>query len=367
MSNASDYRVLIVDDEPTTATLVSTNLAKVGFKVESCHSLAAMKEALSTYSFDAILLDLHLDKESGIDGLRHILSEDPFARVFILSGNTSVKLAVEAMQEGASGYFTKDDKLADVGARVLEHLSKRHPDADGEFEPKDFFQLGLIGQGKKYRELCDTIEQIKDVDSTVLILGESGTGKEIVARSLHRLSKRSKGRFAAINCAAIPEQLLESELFGHVKGAFTDAKSDRKGIFETCSDGTLLLDEIGDMPLSLQSKLLRVLQERKIVPVGGSQPVEIGTRVIAATHNDLLEEIDNGRFREDLYFRLSVVPIMVPPLRHRKGDLELLIEHFLKIFNKRFSKAIQMPNQQLMNRLRNYDWPGNIRELKNSL
>ena len=227
--------------------------------------------------------------------------------------------------------------------------------------------LGFIGQGKVYQDLCRTMDQVKNVDSTVLLLGESGTGKEVVARAIHGLSDRSKMRFEAINCAAIPESLLESELFGHKKGSFTDAKTDRKGIFELCSEGTLLLDEIGDMPINLQTKILRVLQEREIVPIGSSQPVKINTRVLAATHRDLVEEIQSGNFREDLYFRLSVVPISIPPLRHRKDDIVLLVEHFLTKLNTRFKKDIAPPGPEIMNRLLAYDWPGNIRELRNSL
>lgn len=200
-----------------------------------------------------------------------------------------------------------------------------------------------------------------------MIQGESGTGKEVVARVIHECSGRSEERFEAINCAAIPENLLESELFGHVKGAFTDAKSDRKGIFEICSKGTLLLDEIGDMPLSLQSKLLRVLEEKEVVPLGASKPIQVSTRVIAATHRDLIEEIDAGNFREDLYFRLSIVPLQIPPLRRRKEDILILANAFVEEFNERFKKTIQLPKNDVAQRLIHYDWPGNIRELRNCI
>jgi transcriptional regulator with GAF, ATPase, and Fis domain len=223
----------------------------------------------------------------------------------------------------------------------------------------------MIGNSKAFQELCQRLQQLKNVDSTILLLGESGTGKEVIARSLHKISNRQTERFEAINCAAIPENLLESELFGHKRGAFTDAKVDRKGILELCSNGTLLFDEIGDMPLSLQAKLLRVLQERVVTPVGSATPIKIQTRVIAATHRDLIEEVQSGRFREDLYYRLSVVPLYIPPLRHRKEDIPLLVESFINEFNQRFNRGITMPADSVMRRLIAYDWPGNIRELRN--
>jgi DNA-binding NtrC family response regulator len=201
----------------------------------------------------------------------------------------------------------------------------------------------------------------------VLILGESGTGKELVARAIHESSSRSDKPFMAINCGAIPEQLLESELFGHRRGSFTDAKSDRKGIFEVCSDGTLLLDEIGDMPLPLQTKLLRVLQERQITPIGATSPMPIRTRVIAATHRDIASEAKMRRFREDLYYRLSVVVVRLPPLRERRDDIPILTEHFLDEFNRRFDRQIRPPNASTMMQLISYDWPGNVRELQNAI
>jgi DNA-binding NtrC family response regulator len=225
----------------------------------------------------------------------------------------------------------------------------------------------LIGQSSPILETLTTIDKIKNVNSNVLLLGESGTGKEVVARLIHNESDRCKERFEAINCAAIPENLLESELFGHVKGSFTDAKSDRMGIFELCTKGTLMLDEIGDMPLALQSKLLRVLQERKVTPVGGNKSINIDTRVIAATHHDLADEIKSNRFREDLYYRLSVVVIHIPSLRQRKEDILLLVSHFLNKFNIEFGKNIKAPTPDLVARLKLYNWPGNVRELQNAV
>ncbi len=233
-------------------------------------------------------------------------------------------------------------------------------------DAEENFKKTLIGESPEIRELAKLIEKIKDVDSTVLVLGESGTGKEVVARTLHHSSARKDKHFGTINCSAIPENLLEAELFGHTKGAFTDAKTDRKGIFELCDGGTLLLDEIGDMPLNLQSKILRVLQEKQFSPVGSNEVFDVNTRVIAATNRDIVEEVKNKNFREDLYFRLSVVVVRIPPLRHRKQDIPLLLNFFLEEFNKHFDKTVQCP-PKLLEKFMDYDWPGNIRELKNSI
>ncbi|MBM4252666.1 MAG: sigma-54-dependent Fis family transcriptional regulator [Deltaproteobacteria bacterium] len=225
----------------------------------------------------------------------------------------------------------------------------------------------MIGNSQAIRDLRCLVAKLGTVDSTVLILGESGTGKELVARAIHAAPSRGDRPFMAINCGAIPEQLLESELFGHRRGSFTDAKSDRKGIFEACSDGTLLLDEIGDMPLTLQTKLLRVLQERQITPIGATAPMPIATRVIAATHRDIASEAKMRRFREDLYYRLSVVVVRLPPLRERRDDIPLLTEHFLQQFNRRFDRRMRSPDHATMTQLIHYDWPGNVRELQNMI
>ncbi|SMF22600.1 sigma-54-dependent transcriptional regulator [Pseudobacteriovorax antillogorgiicola] len=358
-------RLLIVDDDVNTCKFWQAALGEEGFRVDFCHTLSDMKDVTKRYFVDAILLDLDLGEESGLDGLPFLVSESPFSRIFILTANASLDSAVDAFRSGVFDYITKDTNPEDIAQKVRDSLSKSS--VESHVAKEEVTKIGLIGQGQRFSELCTTIDQVKDVDSTVLILGESGTGKEIVARALHRLSSRKQMRFEAINCAAIPESLLESELFGHKKGAFTDASSDRKGIFELCNKGTLLLDEIGDMPLSLQTKLLRVLQEKEVVPVGSSKPIKIDTRVIAATHRDLLEEIQSGRFREDLYYRLSVVPVNIPPLRHRKDDIGVLLEHFLKELNKRFNKEVLPPSTDVLRRIMSYDWPGNVRELKNAV
>ncbi len=362
-----DYhgRILIVDDDEHICGLLAASFEQAGFRVEVCHHLDGMKGLNERYSFEVVLLDLYLGDESGFDGLSYLAKEAPFSKVIVLTADNSVDSAVEVMRQGATDYIVKGTDPSGMIEKVKKHLSA----SSQEMMPVSdrFSQIGLIGQGKGYVQLCETIDQVKDVDTTLLILGESGTGKEVVARAIHQLSSRRAKRFEAINCAAIPEHLLESELFGHKRGAFTDARADRKGIFELCSDGTLLLDEIGDMPINLQAKLLRVLQEKEIVPIGSSQSIKINTRVIAATHRDLLEEIQSGNFREDLYFRLSIVPVQIPPLRHRKDDIRLLTSHFVEQFNQRFQKTVAQPSPEVMQRLMSYDWPGNVRELRNAI
>lgn len=354
-------RILVVDDDASVGLIYEAILSQAGFYVETVESLSGMLSRLSVVTFDIVLLDLNLGVERGLDGLPLILKDAPFTKVYILTADSSVQRAVDAMQRGASGYFEKGGEVGDL---VNELESGMQLPVISDSTP---FLHGLVGQSKALLDVVDKITQIKDVDSMILLLGESGTGKEVVARAIHNTSRRCHNHFGAINCGAIPEALLESELFGHAKGAFTDAKSSRKGIFEVCSNGTLLLDEIGDMPLSLQMKLLRVLQEHEITPVGTSQPIKVDTRIIAATHHDILVDAKAKRFREDLYYRLSIVIFHVPPLRQRLEDIPLLVEHFLGVFNLRFSREVSPPSHSLLKKMMSYDWPGNVRELQNAL
>jgi DNA-binding NtrC family response regulator len=265
------------------------------------------------------------------------------------------------MRKGASGFFEKGSNPNILINEIKVESRVREESAT------PLAHLGLIGVSEALQNVMQKVERLRDVDSSILLLGESGTGKEVIARAIHRTSKRAKFRFAAINCGAIPEALLESELFGHKRGSFTDAKTDRKGIFEVSSQGTLLLDEIGDMPLSLQTKLLRVLQEKEISPVGSSETIKIDTRIIAATHRDIVAEAESKRFREDLYYRLSIVVLRIPPLRERTEDIPLLVEHFLGVYNQKFLRNVKMPTPSEMTRMMVYRWPGNIRELQNSM
>jgi DNA-binding NtrC family response regulator len=332
--------------------------------VDTGQDLDSMKEHLDRFSYDGLLLDLKIGQERGLNGLPYVLKHAPHTKVLILTAHSTVENAVECMQRGATSFLTKGMEPEQFVAEIKKHVTLPPEVHTDEARLHD---VGIIGESSALQELLETIERVKDVDSTVLVLGESGTGKELVARAIHQRSKRKDKRFEALNCGAIPENLLESELFGHKRGAFTDAKTDRKGIFEICDGGTLLLDEIGDMPSSLQTKLLRVLQERQIQPIGSTRSINIDTRVVAATHRDILDEVKRQNFREDLYFRLSVVVIHIPPLRHRTEDIPLLINHFLNQFNKRFDQNVAPPSQAVMSRLQSYDWPGNIRELQNAV
>ncbi len=360
-------RLLIVDDEASVRAFYDKFLTKAGYLVDEADSLGTMKERLSAVYYDGVIMDLELGAEHGFDGVAWILKEYPFTRVFVLTAHGSIERAVEAMKRGAAGFFEKGAGPERLLSGLKAELPQPLPRPVAATSPDSIEGLGLVGQSEALREVWEKIERLRDVDSTVLILGESGTGKEVVARAIHRTSARAGGRFDAINCGAIPENLLESELFGHRRGAFTDAKADRKGIFELCSDGTLLLDEIGDMPMSLQTKLLRVLQEREITPIGGSNSVKIDTRVIAATHRDIFFEAKAKRFREDLFYRLSIVVLRIPPLRHRLEDVPVLVSHFLDTFNKRFSREVKSPSPSTLARLTAYDWPGNVRELQNAV
>jgi DNA-binding NtrC family response regulator len=354
-------RVLIVDDDPSILMFYEKVLGAAGFQTAVASNLGEMRTRLGSLTYDIVLLDLNLGDEHGLDGLSMILKDAPFTKVYILTGEGSVESAVECMRRGASGFFQKGGDVEKM-VQQLTAQSKDPVRIEGSLE-----SIGLIGQSPALMTVAEKIERLKDVDSMILILGESGTGKEVVARAIHRTSQRANQRFDAINCGAIPEALLESELFGHKRGAFTDAKTDRKGIFELCSSGTLLLDEIGDMPLSLQMKLLRVLQERVIMPVGSSTSVKVNTRVIAATHRDILAEAREKRFREDLYYRISIVVLHIPPLRERLEDIPLLVRHFLEVFNRRFVRDVKFPSPSVMSQLMAYHWPGNVRELQNAI
>lgn len=358
--------ILVVDDDSDVLSLLKTSLECEGFHVQAVDSLAAMRHRMKLTKFDAVLLDVFLSNENGLDALEGLVREFPYTKIVMLTGHGSVDLAVQAMRRGASSFLIKSSDPRKIADELKATVYSQYGIAALHDEPLPE-NLGILGTSRAIRNVLDSINRMKDVDSTVLITGESGTGKELVARALHKLSRRASGRFGAINCGAIPETLLESELFGHRKSAFTDAKVDRKGIFEACSGGTLLLDEIGEMPLSLQVKLLRVLQEKEVTPIGSSEPVPVDTRVIAATNRDLAAEVKAGRFREDLFYRLSVLRVDLPPLRERREDIPLLVNEFLRRFNERFSKNIAGPSHEVMARLIGHDWPGNIRELQNAL
>lgn len=357
MKNAEKTRVLIVDDDPTIAVLATRFLEKSGHQVDAVRSLADMHAHIATTRIDYVFLDIHLGADDGFAGLRSIVRSHPGICVFMLTADVTIDHAVRAIREGAAGFVTKPFELRTLTEALASVPRTSRPDDD----------LNLIGCSPAMNLVRENIRRFSVVDSTVLVTGESGTGKEIVARALHSGSSRSAAAFHAVNCGAIPRDLLEAELFGHRKGAYTDAKNDRIGHFELCTDGTLLLDEIGEMPIELQAKILRAIQEREITPLGSSSARKINTRIIAATNRDLRSLAGEGKFREDLYFRIAVLKIHIPPLRERTEDIPLLLRHFIEIYNERFNRNVQVPSRDCLVRLCAYSWPGNVRELQNAV
>ncbi len=364
VQDAISSRVLVVEDDNDMAALLKSFLEHEHIRVDLANDLTSAIEQLKYFSHDAVLLDMNLGDESGLDLIPHIQHKSPFSKIIVMTSFGSVDVAVDAMEKGATTFITKSDNPEKITNAVITRLKQSRQKA---LDPDSHIQtrLGIIGQSKITRELIDKIMQLKDVDATVLIQGESGTGKEVVARAIHLTSERHRYSFEALNCGAIPDNLLESELFGHKKGAFTDAKYDHKGVFEVCSEGTLFLDEIGDLPLNLQVKLLRVLQEREIKPIGSEKTIKIHTRVICATNKNLELLIKEGKFREDLYYRINVLPIHLPSLKQRKEDIPLLTKYFVEKFNSRYKKNVAEPDTDTYQQLLEYSWPGNIRELQN--
>ena len=356
--------ILVVDDDEIIRLLFQKKLEEVGFDVYQAGTGAELVAALKMRSYDAILLDLCLGKEDAFDYLPIIVREHPHSAIIMMSAFGSIALAVSAMEQGAATFCAKSKDINEIVSEVTKRCRPKVVLNTVEMDPKSY---GFIAESAIARQLWTKIIRIASVGTTVLLQGESGTGKEVIARSLHGLSDRKDGPFVAINCAAIPEQLLEAELFGYRKGAFTDAKLDHKGLFERCYGGTLLLDEIGDLPQKLQVKLLRVLQEQEVSPIGSSRPVKIDVRIIAATHKNLKSLTAVGEFREDLYYRIAVISLEVAPLRARIDDIIPLASHFIREFSARFGRDIRMPSVELLTRLKAYTWPGNIRELRNAI
>ena len=366
-------RLLVVDDEDETAQLLRDVLTRRGFRAESVSSGAACLDYLRNHPVDVVVIDVQMPGMSGIELCEQLYVRFPDVAPIVLTGYGRLDTAIAAIRAGAYDFLTKPatgDVLQLAIERALEHFAlqrevKRLASSEG---PSDGPIEGLIGESVAIRQLGQVIRRVADSDASVLITGESGTGKEIVARALHQLSPaRREHPFVAINCGAMPASLLESELFGHVRGAFTDAKSSRPGLFVQAGAGTILLDEIGEMPLDMQAKLLRVLQERQLRPVGADEEVSFEARVIAATNRDLPHEVDEGRFREDLFHRINVVAIDVPPLRARGGDVLMLAKVFADRASARKGKPLGGFTRAAAQLLVDYDWPGNVRELENCI
>ncbi len=363
-------KILIVDDEKLICDMLKTELEKNNYDVTVVNNSKDAIKAIEHTNFDIVLLDLMLPKITGLDLLSLIKEKSPNTVVIIITAYGSAESAVKAMKLGAFDYITKPFSMEEmlVVIKKAEEYAKKLKEIDfyKHERGKEFNLDAIIGTSKAIKDIKETIIRIAEADvRVVLIEGESGVGKELIAKAIHGLSKRSSNPFIAINCASVPETLLESELFGYEKGAFTDAKTTKQGLIELADGGTLFLDEIGDMPMSIQAKLLRFLEERKVRRVGGLYDINVDVQVIAATNKVLKKLVQEGKFREDLYYRIKVVPIYVPPLRERKDDIIELANHFINHFNKEFKKHVKGFSPIAMKMIMQYDWPGNIRELRN--
>jgi two-component system response regulator AtoC len=364
-------RVLVVDDEENLRIVLRTMLTKHGYEVEVAASAEAALEAAERAAPDFVLADVRMGGMSGIELTRALAERGSEATVIVMSAYGSVELALEAMKAGAYDYvakpFKQDEVLLALRKAEERESLRRENRALREQVRASASYAEMIGGSEGMRDVFRTIEKAAGFSTTILIQGESGTGKELVARALHSRGQRAKGPFVAVNCGAIPEALLESELFGHRRGAFTDASSDKPGLFEEAHGGTLFLDEVGELPLGTQVKLLRVLQEGTLRRLGETRDREVDVRVVAATVRDLKEEVDESRFREDLYYRLNVLAIRVPPLRERKSDIALLMDALLERNNARLGTHVRGLDPQAKKLMLAYHWPGNVRELENVL
>lgn len=363
-------RVLILDDESTLRTALFRLLDRKGFQVVTAQRLDEARSFMTPDKpFDLAIIDMNLPDGNGLQFISEIKNMSPQTQVIVLTGFATIDSAIEATQKGAYHFLTKPfnvEELMSLLDKALVHhsLEKENRQLRNELGVKYQFNQ-IIGESEGIKHCLSLVGRVADSDSTVLITGESGTGKELIARAIHYNSNRAKAPFVAINCGAIPSELLESELFGHIKGAFTGAIANRIGRFEMADEGTLFLDEIGDLNPSMQVKILRALQERVFEPVGSTKSVQVNVRVIAATHVDIEKAVKDGRFREDLFYRLNVIPIQIPALRERKTDIPLLLNHFLGQFNKSKNKSLTGFSAEALTCLTHYNWPGNIRELEN--
>lgn len=363
--------VLVVDDDPAHRTMLRTLLTGWGYTIFEADDGSKAIERVHEQAFDLILMDVRMVKVSGLEALGEIKAFNPAIPVIIMTAYSSVETAVEALKSGAYDYLTKPldfDELRLAMQRAMDHRQLREENLLlRQSLGNHFDRQNIIGRSPAMVRLLETVAQVAPSEATVLITGESGTGKEMIAGAIHFNSPRKDGPFVKLNCAAITETLLESELFGHEKGAFTGAYRRKEGRFRQAHGGSIFLDEISEMSLAMQVKLLRVLQEREITRVGGEEVIKVDVRLIAATNKDLLREIEAGRFREDLFYRLNVVTLHMPPIRERREDIPLLAKHFLEVFSQKNRKQIKGFTPQAMDRLLRYEWPGNVRELMNAV
>ncbi len=362
-------QILIVDDERSMREMLAILLKKEGLDVRSAGSRAEAADQLARGAVDLVLTDVKLPDGDGLEILRHVKAGSPETAVVVMTAYGTAEMAVAARKLGAEAYILKPFDVDELRIVVRDALANRRLREEVVRLKREVGQAyGLdrvIGVSQVMASLFEMVRAIAPTSSTVLVTGESGTGKEVVARAIHGLSSRAEGPFVSINCGALPDTLLESELFGHVKGAFTDARQGKKGLFEAASGGTLFLDEVGETSPPMQVKLLRALQERRIRPVGGTEEIDVDVRVIAATNAPLETLVEQKRFREDLYYRLQVIPIRTPPLRERREDIPLLAQHFLERFAREMGKRVAKISEEAMRQLQGFAWPGNVRQLEN--
>ncbi len=367
----SETRILIVDDEENMRHMLSELLKSEGYKVDTAANGQEALDKLEVRDFELVLCDVRMPDMDGLTFLKYVIEKELELAVVMMSAYSTVDLAVEAMRLGAVDYISKPFNSDEILLKLQrldeqERLKREYIQLKKELQSEHQFG-NLVGQSEEIRAVFRTVAKVAGYKTTVLIVGESGTGKELFARAIHYNSPRAAKPLVAINCGAIPENLLESELFGYRKGAFTDAVHSKKGLFEEAHEGTLFLDEIGELPLPLQVKLLRALQEEEIRRIGDNQDIKIDVRIVAATANDLSRKVEDGSFRSDLYYRLNVLTLHVPPLRDRGGDIPLLINHFLHKFNHKLGTEVEKISPEAYQVLLDYQWPGNVRELENIL
>jgi two-component system response regulator GlrR len=367
----SPAKILLVDDDRNLVELIKMRLESANYKVTAAFKEEDAIEAAKGQIFDLSIVDLQLVHQDGISLMEQLHLIIPEMPVIILTAHGSIESAVTAMKRGAYNYLTKPFDHRDLLLQIEKALEKRGLTSEikrlkGLLQERYDF-ANIVAKSGKMQQVLEVVSRIAKTESTVYISGESGTGKELIAKTIHLASDRKDRSFIAINCAALPETLMESELFGHEKGAFTGAVRSKKGLLTLAHEGTVFLDEIGDMPLSIQAKLLRVLQERQFYPVGSEKSVEVDVRVIVATQKDLEDQVKQGLFREDLFYRIHVVPIHLPPLRERKEEIPSLVEYFLKKLNQQMKKEVKGVTPRAMQRLMLHDWPGNVRELENTI
>jgi len=362
-------RILVADDEQSMREFLDIMLEKEGYKVSLAANGEEVVKLIDNDLFDLVLLDIRMPKLDGISALKKIKAIAPETVVIMITAYASADTAIKAMKEGAYDYITKPFKVDEIKLIIKNALEKKNLQKENillKQVVRDRFHFGnIIGQSSKMVSLYDLLEKVSPTKTNILITGESGTGKELVAKAIHYNSPRKEKPFVTLNCGAIPETLIESELFGHMKGAFTDAIATKKGLFEVADEGTLFLDEISELPLLMQVKLLRVLQDREFKRVGGTEDIRVDVRIISATNKDLEEAVKEKHFREDLFYRLNVIQIRLPSLRERKEDIPLLTNHFLKKYSEELNKNISKVSPQALQILLDYEYPGNVRELQN--